>query len=89
MLVIGAGEHVLRTKHLPEGFGRGEHLTLGAAAGARTEPLAPAPSLHAIRSALDRHSQHRGRAAADLALSRHQLYRLIKRYGLDLPPSDQ
>jgi transcriptional regulator with PAS, ATPase and Fis domain len=90
MLVIGAGEPVLGTKHLPVGFGRGEPLSgAGAASVASTRPLAPAPSPAAIRSALERHSYHRRRAAADLALSRHQLYRLIKQYGLDPPASDE
>jgi transcriptional regulator with PAS, ATPase and Fis domain len=84
MMVIGAGERVLRTMHLPEGFGRGDPEPVSAVAPIeRAQPAAPLPSPQAVRSALERNGYQRSRTAADLALSRHQLYRLVKRYALD------
>jgi transcriptional regulator with PAS, ATPase and Fis domain len=86
MMVIGAGERVLRMKHLPEGFGRSDSAR-GTASGHRAGSAAPPPSADAIRAALERNGCHRRRTAEDLALSRHQLYRLITRYGLRCPVS--
>lgn len=82
MMVIGAGERVLRTKHLPDGFGQDDP---GAASVARSRTAIPVPAPDAIRSALECNAYHRRRTATELALSRHQLYRLIKRYGLEMP----
>jgi transcriptional regulator with PAS, ATPase and Fis domain len=76
MLVAAEGESVLTREHLPERFGSPSRRTHASAAGA-VEPLArPAPA--EIQAALERHAMHRGRAAAALGLSRHQLYRLLR-----------
>ena len=85
MLVAAGAESPLTPAHLPDGFGRlaaaGAIELVGARVGGR---IARAPgSLPAaadVLAALERSGSHRGRAAAALGLSRHQLYRLIQRY---------
>jgi len=72
MIVSGAGESVLTSRHLPERFG-----TDGASALQRALP-SPAE----VMAALERTGFRFGRAAAALGMSRHQLYRLVKRYGI-------
>ena len=80
MLVAAAGEPALRVRHLPAGF-RG---ALGAAPP-RREP----PPAGRVAEVLERHAFRFGRAAADLGLSRHQLYRLVKRYGIPARGGDR
>lgn len=74
MLVAAAGGRLLSTPHLPELFRVGE--CRAAAARAVDQPAAR------IREALERNAFKLGRASVDLGLSRHQLYRLLKRHGL-------
>jgi transcriptional regulator with GAF, ATPase, and Fis domain len=78
MLVAAGGEPVLRARHLP-----------GRAAGIRPAlPRASPPTADRIVDALRRHGIRYGRAAADLGLSRHQLYRLVRRYGIQAKVAD-
>ena len=72
MIVAAAGEPCLQVRHLPDSLRR-------PAIPAATAAL---PGGERIRDALARHGFHYGRAAAELALSRHQLYRLVRRYGI-------
>ncbi|HWF86822.1 MAG TPA: sigma 54-interacting transcriptional regulator [Vicinamibacterales bacterium] len=66
--------------HLPSDFGApGPHTP--ADRGRRAPPAAAVE----IISALEKNSFRSGRTAADLGLSRHQLYRLRKRYGVRGP----
>ena len=74
MLVAAAGEAVLHARHLPESF-RG--------AGSAPAPhRADRPPAGRILEALRTNEFRCGRTAADLGLSRHQLYRLVRRYGI-------
>ncbi len=73
MLVAASGGGVLSTRHLPGGF--------GALPGGRAPVTAP-PTRERIAEALERSGFKPGLAAAGLGLSRHQLYRLVKRYGI-------
>lgn len=74
MLVAAGGALLLTTRHLPEDFAAG---VSGRAAG-----QGALPSAAQIAAILERHSLKPGRTARDLGLSRHQLYRLMRRYGM-------
>lgn len=77
MLVAADGDPVLTSEHLPEDFralAREGHRPPVAALLPKTPP-SPADA----RAALELNGWRHGRAAADLGLSRHQLYRLLKR----------
>ena len=83
MLVDAGGGQVLTLEHLPDGFGsaspaRARQLSADVSARSRTA----LPSGAEVADALERHGGHRGRAAAALGVSRHQLYRLVRRDGL-------
>lgn len=81
MMVAAGDEVVLRREYLPEDFGvagGAPHLLTGHSAMVLAHPAAP-PSPAEIQAALERHGFKRGPAAAELGLSRHQLYRLLKR----------
>ncbi len=72
MLVAVRGEPVLHARHLP-----------GPAAGIRAVvPRAIPPTADRIVDALRCNGIRYSRTAADLGLSRHQLYRLVRRYGI-------
>lgn len=74
MLVASAGESLLRRRHLPDGLGTEQYR--------RTHRRRlPWPSLADALEALEKHQSRVARAAADLGVSRHQLYRLLKRHG--------
>lgn len=73
MLVAASGASSLTISHLPERLIHG---------GAHVDgPVAP-PSAELVREALERHGFKRARAAAELGLSRHQLYRLARAFGI-------
>jgi transcriptional regulator with GAF, ATPase, and Fis domain len=72
MLVAAGGEPVLHAHHLPR---NGAWLR---AAALRASP----PTAERIVEALRCNGLRYGRTAADLGLSRHQLYRLVQRYGI-------
>jgi len=77
-MVVAADEGSPLTRaHLPDGFnarrGKAEARSNGCA-----EPSAPA-SVEEVRAALERNAFRYGRAATELGMSRHQLYRLLKR----------
>jgi DNA-binding NtrC family response regulator len=75
-MVVRAGpEPVLTVRHLPEDFG-GSALRRSAAV---------LPSARDVVAALERNHGKPGRAAADLGVSRHQLYRLLKRRAAPSP----
>lgn len=82
MMVAATGEEtVLRRDHLPEDFGTAEGKS-PLQAGHSTmvlERTATLPSAAEVEAALERNGFKRGPAAAELGLSRHQLYRLLKR----------
>jgi transcriptional regulator with GAF, ATPase, and Fis domain len=91
MIVAADGDLLLRPEHLPEDFARCEAIAPQgpfsgglAAAPRRFEPLPPAAR---VAAALERHAFRHGRAARELGLSRHQLYRLVKRYAIRVPRS--
>jgi DNA-binding NtrC family response regulator len=80
MIVAAADDPVLLASHLPDGF--------GAPGGTSAdEGLRPRPTVERARAALEQHGFNRRRAAAELGLSRHQLYRLLKYSGL--PPEKE
>ncbi|HEX9366117.1 MAG TPA: sigma 54-interacting transcriptional regulator [Vicinamibacterales bacterium] len=80
MLVAACGEPVLHARHLPAG---------PSGSRAASPPLRASPPTAArIVEALQRPGIRVGRAAADLGLSRHQLYRLVRRYGIRVRSSD-
>jgi two-component system response regulator HydG len=74
MLAAAGDAAVLTAAHLP----RRTHGGLAASPG-RGDRL---PSAEAIVEALTRHGFSAGPAAAALGLSRHQLYRLVRRHGI-------
>jgi transcriptional regulator with GAF, ATPase, and Fis domain len=80
MIVSAGSEPVLTPLHLPEAFSGFSVADAGV-----PRPRASMPSPADVRAALDRNSSTFGRTAADLGLSRHQLYRLLKRYGIRSP----
>jgi DNA-binding NtrC family response regulator len=81
MMVAAGADSPLTTLHLPEGFARIVAPGASALPGPRPTPLSAAE----ILAALERHGSRCGRTAADLGLSRHQLYRLRKRHGVRFP----
>jgi Nif-specific regulatory protein len=74
MVVAAEGDPVLRAVHLPR------QLRSAGAAPAALQTAPPAAS--AIVEALERNGFRYGRTARELGLSRHQLYRLVKRYAV-------
>jgi transcriptional regulator with PAS, ATPase and Fis domain len=70
LVVRAAGESPLTAAHLPEDFARSPH---------RGDVGRGLPSAAECVAALERHGRHRGRAARALGVSRHQLYRLLRR----------
>jgi Nif-specific regulatory protein len=79
MLVAAAGEPLLHARHLPRSF---------RSAGSAPPGRGDRPAVGGIREALERNGFRFGRTAADLGLSRHQLYRLVKRYGIRASAGD-
>jgi len=76
-MIVAAGDETLLTpEHLPEDFGSLRRR------GARplAEVSAAVPSAPELLAALERNGFKCERTAAELGLSRHQLYRLFKRY---------
>ena len=79
-MLVAAGGDALGLRHLPDDF-RGEGF-------ARTETPRPAvPDKARLFEALAATGFRFGRTAATLGLSRHQMYRLVRRYGIR-PPAD-
>lgn len=79
MIVAADGGGMLTAEHLPADFG-----ALDRSAGdATTSRASPSPA--GIRDALKRNAGMHGRTASDLGLSRHQLYRLLKRSDVSSP----
>ena len=74
MFVAADGDALLRAAHLPR------RLRFAGAHAATPPPVLP--DADAIREALERSGFRYGRTARELGLSRHQLYRLVKRHGL-------
>ena len=73
MVVAAGGEPVLRARHLPP-------RTTGMASA--SPPRASPPTKDRVVEALRRNGFRAGCTAADLGLSRHQVYRLVRRYGI-------
>ena len=71
MMVAAGADLLLTPRHLPETFGAPVELS----------PRRTLPSAGDAVAALERNGASCGRTAAELGLSRHQLYRLLKRYG--------
>lgn len=77
MVVAAAGERILSERHFQERF----------AARRREESIRLVlPSPEQVVEALERNEFRRERTAAALGLTRHQLYRLVRRYGIETPP---
>jgi len=75
-LIVAAGaDPLLTVRHLPDAFG----------APTMQRPAAALPSAGEITAAMERNGWRLGSAAVELGLSRHQLYRLLKRYGVRSP----
>jgi len=75
MLVAAGLEGTLTPGHLPERFGGGN----------ADPPRRPPPSAAELLAALERPGVRIARTAAALGISRHQLYRLLKRHGIARP----
>ena len=74
-MMVAAGDALLLTlRHLPRQPAR--------TATASSPRPATLPSPDAVRDALTRNGFSTGRSAAALGLSRHQIYRLVRRYGV-------
>ena len=82
MLVAAGEDTVLTARHLPQAFGESRSTDQRPS---RDTP----PSVVEIIAALERNAYRPGRAAADLGVSRHQLYRLLKRHALRVPTGDR
>jgi transcriptional regulator with PAS, ATPase and Fis domain len=80
MLVAASGGRVLTREHLPDDFGSTSE-TPDDVASDTPRARRSLPSAEEVSAALARHGQSRRRAAAALGISRHQLYRLLKRLG--------
>jgi two-component system, NtrC family, response regulator HydG len=80
MMVAAGVASTLTARHLPHDFGA-PGLHTAADSGRR----APPPAAVEIISALERNGARQGRTAAHLGLSRYQLYRLMRRYGVRGP----
>lgn len=74
MLVAAAGGRLLSVAHLPS------HLRAGRSLSVAPDAVRRSPA--GITEALERNGFKLGRTAVDLGLSRHQLYRLVKRHGI-------
>jgi transcriptional regulator with PAS, ATPase and Fis domain len=81
MMVASGGAAVLTVDHLPDDFSASDPLSRPPADRRREGP----PSAAEIMSALERNGSRYRETAAGLGLSRHQLYRLLKRYGIRGP----
>ena len=79
MLVAAAGETLLHAGHLPGRF---------RTAGSAPLPFRGEAPVSTILEALHRNEFKYGRTAADLGLSRHQLYRLVRRHGISARAED-
>jgi transcriptional regulator with PAS, ATPase and Fis domain len=78
MLVASGDSKILTTEHLPDGFSTMQHVRGGPREG---RDGGEGVSMLDVRASLDRNHGNRTKAATELGLSRHQLYRLIKRAG--------
>lgn len=78
MIVAGGDDDVLGIHHVPD------YLRKVPCPVVTLAPPGPAQLLEALQ----RNAFRYGRTAAGLGLSRHQLYRLVKRYGLPRPRQD-
>ena len=81
MIVAAAGETVLRMGHVPR-YLRASGLV------PRVLDSTP-PTVDRVLDTLRRNGFRYGRAAAELGVSRHQLYRLLKRHGIPRPARDR
>jgi transcriptional regulator with PAS, ATPase and Fis domain len=84
-MVVAAGEETLLTsRHLPDYLRRSIDAGGGAPGASglltRRDPASPVPDA-TVQGALARNDYKQGRAASELGISRHQLYRLLKRSG--------
>ena len=79
MFVASAGDRLLTALHLPR------QLRSPMAVPTTGTP----PDADRIVAALERNGFRIGRTAADLGVSRHQLYRLVKHHGIPRPPHDR
>jgi transcriptional regulator with PAS, ATPase and Fis domain len=83
-MIVQAGDVPLLTSwHLPPDFGAAprNRAATGRTIVSLMDHERVLPSAEVVRSVLEQHGARRDRAAAELGLSRHQLYRLLKRYG--------
>jgi transcriptional regulator with PAS, ATPase and Fis domain len=78
MVVAASGSAVLTTAHLPAEFGRPLMVRSDRSATSTGLPCSTTLSEAEIRDALARTDGRLGQAAAELGLSRHQLYRRIR-----------
>lgn len=80
-MIVAAGDTaILLPEHLPEDFGTSARVQ------GRTPPPLPSPA--DLLAALQRNAHRWSRTATELGISRHQLYRLMKRYAISSPTCD-
>lgn len=78
LVVAASGSSVLTIGHLPAGFGMSRALRPHPSVTPSSLAHAPEPTSADIRDTLVTNGGRRGRTAADLGLSRHQLYRRLR-----------
>jgi len=79
-MIVAAGEDaILKREHMPEAL-RAIAARMRVQISARLDELRqPMPSPAEARAVLERKNFRHGQAAVELGISRHQLYRLLKR----------
>jgi transcriptional regulator with PAS, ATPase and Fis domain len=93
-MIVAAGDELLLTPaHMPDDFSERvegaahpvSRWTSSMSARVGTSRALPSPA--EALAALERHDFKCGRAASELGVSRHQLYRLLKRHACPSPPA--
>ncbi|MCU1384453.1 MAG: Fis family transcriptional regulator [Acidobacteria bacterium] len=79
MIVAAADDTLLTRAHMPGELRAMAERMQGSIDGGANDATSPLPSPAEARAILQRHDLNHGRAAAELGISRHQLYRLLKR----------
>jgi transcriptional regulator with PAS, ATPase and Fis domain len=90
MIVAAGGDMLLTPAHMPDDFRASTEETrapLPEADAIRARTVMPSPV--EARAALQRHGFKYGKTATELGISRHQLYRLLKRRAVAGSPADR
>jgi transcriptional regulator with GAF, ATPase, and Fis domain len=85
-MIVAAGDDMLLTPaHLPDDFRAATEQARVPMLEGAIQPRAVMPSPAEARAVLERHDFKYGKTAVELGMSRHQLYRLLKRRAADSP----